>query len=370
MKKKENNKTEPKVDIKLINKFLQKKCNHNEHELLLNWFTDLRYERKLKYIISEHWDEIELKSPDYDLNADGILDELHHLIHLDSYKKALNLPFYRKAYQQISKIAAVLLLPVLIISSWCFFTDGQFFTKDEKAIYAEIYSPLAARTRFELPDGTTGWLNSGSTLKFPVIFKGAQRKVELSGEGFFDVVKDPKRPFIVKAFDMDIKALGTTFNVLAYPDGETCEITLESGKVVIEKIRECGEPLKLAELQPDHQLVISQRTGIIDTKEVVTEKYTSWKEGKLIIRNDPMYEVVKRIGRWYNVEIDLKDKELESYRYRATFENETFSEVLKLLELTSPINYVEQKREMLPDGTFTKKKITFFLKPGYTEKLK
>ena len=370
MKKEETNKTEQEVDIKLIKKFLQKKCNHNEHELVLNWFTHIRYERKLKYIIREHWDEIELESSDYDLDTNRFLDKLHHLIHLDSYKKSRNLPFYRKAFQQLSKIAAVLLLPVLVISTWYFLTDKQFYTKNEKTIYAEIFSPLAARTRFELPDGSTGWLNSGSTLKFPVIFKGSQRKVELSGEGFFDVVKNSEKPFVVKTSDMNITALGTKFNVLAYADEKIHEVTLESGKVVVEKIRESGEPVKFVELQPDHQLVISRKTGILDTREVIVEKYISWKEGKLVLRNDPMNEVVKRIGRWYNVEIDLKDKELESYRYRATFENETFSEVLKLLKLTSPINYVEQKREMLPDGTFTKKKIIFFLKPGYKEKSK
>ena len=368
MKKIEKNKTEPEVDIKLIKKFLQKKCNHKEHELVLNWFTHFKYERKLKLIIREHWDEIELESLDYDLDTDRFLDKLHHLIHLDSYKKSRNLPFYRKAYQQLSKIAAILLLPVLLISTWYFITDGRFFAKEEKTIYAEIFSPLAARTRFELPDGSTGWLNSGSTLKFPVKFRGKQREVKLSGEGFFNVVKDSEKPFIVKTSDINIVALGTRFNVLAYKDDETCEVTLESGKVIVEKTRESGEPVKLADLQPAHQLVISKKTGIIDTKEVVTEKYTSWKEGRLILRNDPMTEVVKRIGRWYNVEIDLKDKELESYRYRATFENETFSEVLKLLKLTSPIDYVEQQREMLSDGTFTKKKITFFLKPGYKEK--
>lgn len=369
LKKKEKNKTEPEVGIKLIKKFLQKKCNHNEHELVLSWFTDIRYERKLKYIISEHWDEIELESPDYDLDTDRFLDKLHHLIHLDSYERSCSVPFYRKAYRQLSKIAAILLLPVLVVSTWYFKTDGRFFAKEEKTIYAEIYSSLAARTRFELPDGSTGWLNSGSTLKFPVKFRGPQREVELSGEGFFNVVKDPENPFVVKTSDMNIMALGTRFNVLAYPDDKTCEITLESGKVVVEKIRESGEPVKLAELQPNHQLVILRKTGIINTKEVVVEKYTSWKEGKLVFRNDPMNEVVKRIGRWYNVEIDLKDKELESYRYRATFENETFSEVLKLLKLTSPMDYVEQKREMLPDGTFTKKKIIFFLKPGYKGKM-
>jgi len=366
----EKNNTEPEVDIKLIKKYFQKKCNQNEGELVLKWFTGLRYERKLKDVVSEHWDEIELESPYYDLDTNRLLDKLHHLIHLDSYKKSRSLPFYQKAYQQFTKIAAVLLLPVLVLSSWYFLTEGRFFAKEERTIYAEIFSPLAARTRFELPDGSTGWLNSGSTLKFPVKFYGAQRKVELSGEGFFDVVKNSEKPFVVTTSDINIIALGTKFNVLTYPDDKIHEVTLESGKVVVEKISKSGEPVKLAELEPDHQLVILRKTGILDTREVVAEKYSSWKEGKLILRNDPMSEVVKRIGRWYNVEIELKEKELESYRYRATFEDETFSEVLKLLKLTSPIDYVEQQREMLPDGTFTKKKIIFFLKPGYKEKVK
>lgn len=364
------NDNKPEVDIKLIRKFFQKKCDQEERELINSWFTDIRYENKLKLIISEHWDEIELESPDYDLDTNRLLDKLHHLIHLDSYSKSRNLPFYRKAYQQLSKIAAVLLLPVLIMSTWYFLTDGRFFAKEEKNIYAEIYSPLAARTRFELPDGSTGWLNSGSTLKFPVKFRGKQREVALSGEGFFDVVKDSEKPFVVKTCNIDITALGTRFNVFAYPDDETYEITLETGKLIIERTRESGESVKLAELQPGQQIVISKKTDMSDIKEVATEKYTSWKKGKLILRNDPMDIVVKRIGRWYNVEITLKDKELESYRYRATFEDETFSEVLKLLKLTSPIDYIEHKREMLRDGAFTKKEITLFLKPGYEGKLK
>ena len=365
MNKKDN---KPEVNIKLIRKFLQKKHTPEERELILKWFTDIRYERKLKYIIREHWDEIEMESPDCDMDSDRLLDKLHHLIHLDTYNKSHNLPFYRKAYQQFSKIAAVLLLPVLVISTWYFMTNGRFFTKEEKPIYVEIFSPLAARTKFELPDGTIGWLNSGSTLKFPVKFKGKQREVALSGEGFFNVVQDSEKPFIVKTCNLDIKALGTSFNVLAYPDDETCEITLESGKVIIEKTTENGESSQLAELHPNHQVVISKRTNKSEVREVSPSKYTSWKEGKLVLRNDPMNLVVKKIGRWYNVEINLKEKDLESYRYRATFEDETFAEVMKLLKLTSPIDYVEHKREMMPDGTFTKKKITLFLKPGYNIK--
>ena len=138
------NQNKPEVDIKLIRKFFQKKCNQEEKELINNWFTDIRYENKLKHIISEHWDEIELESTVYDLDTNRLLDKLHHFIHLDSYKKSRDLPFYRKAYQQLSKIAAVLLLPVLVISTWYFLTDGRVLAKEEKTIYAEIYSPLAA----------------------------------------------------------------------------------------------------------------------------------------------------------------------------------------------------------------------------------
>ena len=212
------NENKPVVDIKLIRKFFQNKCKQEERNLINSWITDIRYENKLKHIIGEHWDEIKLESPLYELDTNRLLDKLHHLIHLDSYSKSRNLPFYRKAYQQLSKIAAVLLLPVLLISTWYFLTDGRFFTKEEKTIYAEIFSPLSSRTQFELPDGTTGWLNSGSTLKFPVIFRDTQREVTLSGEGFFDVVNS-ENPFVVKSYNnrMEIVALGTRFNVMCYP---------------------------------------------------------------------------------------------------------------------------------------------------------
>ncbi len=353
------------VDIELLRKLLQKKYNQEERAQINSWFSDIRYERKLNHIIREHWDELKLKSTDYEFDTNHILDKLHHSINLDSYKESSELPFYRKVYHQLSKIAAVLILPLLAISICYILVNGRPFAKGEKTTYAEIHSPLAARTHFELPDGTTGWLNSGSTLKFPVKFYGTQRKVELSGEGFFDVVKDSKKPFVVNTCDIAVVALGTKFNVLAYPDDETCEITLESGIVVVKKISKSGELVKLTELQPDHQLIISNKTEHIVINEVETEKYTSWKEGKLVLRNDPMIEVVKRISRWYNIEIDLKDKELETYKFRATFEDETFSEVLTLLKISSPIDYVEHKREMLSDGTFSKRRITICLKPGY-----
>ncbi len=177
-------------------------------------------------------------------------------------------------------------------------------------------------------------------------------------------------PFVVKVREMEIVALGTEFNVSCYPDDETCAVTLEKGKVIVKRTTESRELQRLAELLPGQHIIIPCKTDKVKVNEVVTDKYTSWKEGKMVFRNDPMNEVVKRLGRLYNVEFILQGEALLDYRYRATFVDETLDEVLKLLKLSSPIDYVEQKREMLPDGSFTKKKITFFLKPGYEGKLK
>lgn len=358
------NNTKHELDIELLRKYFQKRCDQGERELIKSWFSDIGYEGRLRSLLGEHWEEIALESQDYDFDTDRLLDLLHHKIHLDSYKKSRSVPFYRKAYRQLSKIAAVLLLPLMVISTLYFVTDSRFFAKGEKSVYAEICSPLAARTRFELPDGSTGWLNSGSTLKFPVKFSGSQRKVELSGEGFFNVVKDSKKPFIVNASGFDIVALGTSFNVMAYPDDEIFNITQESGKVSVERTEKNGEPKKLTELKPGQQFNFSPKTGIAGVKKVVPAKYTSWKEGKLVFRNDSMHEVARRISRWYNVEINIKGDELKNYTFRATFENESFTEVLKLLKASSPIDYVEHKREMLSDGTYKKKTVTLFIKPG------
>ncbi|NJO68090.1 MAG: DUF4974 domain-containing protein [Bacteroidetes bacterium] len=89
-------------------------------------------------------------------------------------------------------------------------------------------------------------------------------------------------------------------------------------------------------------------------------KYIAWKDGRLVFRNEPLADVVKKISQIYNVDIELQGKELQNYRYRATFEEESLFEILKLLKLSSPIQYREVKREIMPNGTFTKRKIIIF----------
>ncbi len=357
------------INIEILRRYFNQECNDLEKERVETWFNDLKLEKTLKKTLRDQWEEIALKPPGSDIDSDRIFDKIYRHIHTNEWRKEQNKPFSRKLYNTFSKIAAILILPVLIYSGWSL-KNSISASKTDRISYAEIYSPLGARTHFELPDGSSGWLNSGSTLKFPVKFHGSTRKVSLIGEAYFDIAKNTKKPFVVNAGNIEVMALGTRFNVLDYPDDKSMHITLEAGKVVINAISRTKKVIRITELEPDQQLIIQKGSMESQKRKVDSKNYTSWKHGMLIFRNDPMSEIIKRLQRWYNVEITMEDKEIETYRYRATFEDETLNEALTLLKLTSPIDFVQDKRVKLADGTFTKKKIEMFIKPEYKSQFK
>ncbi len=357
------------ISTELLQKYFNQKCDDSEKEIVHGWYNDIKSEKTLKSKLRDQWGETALEPTGCEVDSNRIFNKICRNIHTKEREKEHNKPLYQKFYNTFSKIAAIIILPVLIFSGWYFVKSGIISNNEENISYAEIFSPLGARSHFELPDGSTGWLNSGSTLKFPVKFRGQVRKVSLSGEGYFDVVKNSKKPFVVKTGDIEVMALGTKFNVLTYPDDKTTNITLESGKVVINAICKNKKVVRITELEPDQQTIIKNESMKFQKRKVDSKNYTSWKQGILKFRNEPMNEVIERLERWYNVEIVLMDKELENYKYRATFEDETLNEVLSLIKLTSPVDFKQDKRVKLPDGSFTKKKIRMFIKPDYKDKI-
>lgn len=228
--------------------------------------------------------------------------------------------------------------------------------------YAEIQCPMGVRTKFVLPDGTTGFLNSGSTLSYPVAFDKT-RQVELTGEAYFDVYHNEKSPFTVKTGKLNVRVLGTTFNVISYPGETTEEIIIQTGKV--EVMDKAGKTL--TELNPDQRLTVNHLDLTSRRSQVVSSQYTSWTEGKLVFRNEYMKQVAQRLSRWYNAEIIIADERLEEFTFHATFVDEPLDEVLKLLAITTPINFSEERRHTDSDGLFPKRKITITINP---EKIK
>ena len=211
-----------------------------------------------------------------------------------------------------------------------------------------------------MPDGSNVWLNHSSSLRYPAIFSRESREVELKGEGYFEVVHSPGLPFIVKTGDIQIFAHGTTFNLMAYSNENKIETSLIDGFIEIRKSLPNGESITLYNMNPSDFTIYNLQNYEIVTQTISDNRYFSWKEGKLIFTAEPMEDVVKKLSRWFNVEIQIKDHELNDFTLTATFVNETLPQVMELLAIVSPVKYYITDREKNDDGTFTRKKVVIF----------
>lgn len=253
----------------------------------------------------------------------------------------------------LMRYAAFLALPLLISS---LLLGYLWLDKPEDEVhYASITASVGSVIRYELPDNSVVWLNSGSTLRFPTVFKGDNRDVDLQGEGYFEVHSDSKRPFYVNTpSGIRVYVYGTRFNVSAYDTEDYVEAVLESGHVsVFMPVFDASEVLK-----PGERLLFDKKAAqYVKSVADVSEK-TAWKDGKLIFRNTSLDEMLKRLSRHFNVDIHFNNKSGKSYTFRATFRNESLSQILDYLSKSVEMNWKVEEPVQLPDGTFTKKKIT------------
>ncbi len=342
-----------KIDKEVLLRYVNGEFTYKDREYIENIFGNSNYEAELQKYLSNEWLEACKQNDLEEHDMDHILHKLYYNIkHQEKEKKRGLLVSLWNTY---SRVAAVLLFP-LAIGYGIYSQSGniQFEQVNEQVSYAEIHAPLGSRISFRLPDGSTGWLNGGSILKYPVKFAGT-RDVELTGEAYFDIIKNKNKPFNVMAGNVNISVLGTKFNVAAYSDDSNVDVVLESGKV---RLYDLGNK-KFIEMEPDERVVYKKKEQkIISKSKVNSKKYSSWKEGKLVFRNDPIDEVAKRLARWYNVDIAVSQSANADFRLRATFEDEDIEEVLKLLKLTFPIDYTFEKRKKDAQGKFEKRKVT------------
>jgi len=256
----------------------------------------------------------------------------------------------------IQRIAAILLLPLLVYSGYLTFQNRTKINLQEQVMMQTISSRQGMVTQFALVDGTKVWLNSGSELQFPSRFNGNKREVILKGEAFFEVTRNEKQPFRVNANELKVEVLGTSFNVVSFDDDIQSEVVLVTGKVALSS--ENGKIVnEFGTILPGQRAIYEKEQKKIVTEEVDVEKYIAWRDGNLIFQDDSMEDVVKRLSRWFNVEIIINDPEINKYIYKATFRNENLVQVLNLLKLSAPIDYRITDRKALANGDFTKQKV-------------
>jgi len=275
--------------------------------------------------------------------------------------------------KRIAQIAAV----VLITFGLGFLVN---YLIPEKSSYSSISVPYGAKTKVELADGSFIWVNSGSTLKYPN--NVTQKKVDifLEGEAFFEIVKNSHRQLNVKTSTINIQVHGTSFNVKSYNEDNLVETTLVEGKISITgKVgnRVIENPIVL---KPNEQAALNKTSNEITVKDEITEEsgndnynkenikseaitpvnlphikikedvdvaeFIAWKDNKIVFKNETLENLVVKLERWYNVDIEIKREELKKSRYTGTFEKETLEQAMKALSISLPFNYTINKNKI------------------------
>ena len=197
----------------------------------------------------------------------------------------------------------------------------------------ELIVPRGGEYQIVLADGTRVWLNSATKLIFPQNFTGKERRVMLSGEAFFDVARDESKPFIVETSRMDVKVLGTRFNVNAYTDNEVVSTTLVDGSVEV-----ASGTQKPITLVPGEQAY--GEAGELEKREVNIRLYTSWIDGRFMFNNVELEEIAKQISRWYDVEIFFTNENVKRTRFTGGMVKfKPLDDLIRMIESTSPVRF-------------------------------
>lgn len=250
------------------------------------------------------------------------------------------------------KYAAIIFLAFLAggASFFLFWVNSPSYVSS----YNEIVVPYGETAEVILSDQTHVWLNSGSKLKYPTAFENRNRRVELEGEAYFKVQKNTKKPFIVATSHLNINVLGTSFNVEAFEDSKTINITLVEGIVNLED--QSGNVL--TELKPNQKAAFDRYSNTLRLeKKVDTKMLTSWKEGIIYFENQQLDEIAKRLENWFNLKIVFQDPSLKEVRYTgAILKNKPIDQIFEILKYTADIDYSMKIKDTERSVVYIKKR--------------
>ncbi len=264
-----------------------------------------------------------------------------------------------------SKAAAILFIPLLVTSVWLSYKTVKLEAfKDENidrlaGTYNTVFAPVGGRTKAVLPDGSEVWLNSGSSVQYPVLNDQAYREVKLTGEGFFKVMKNPNKPMFVSAAGIRVKVYGTTFNMNAYEDNTDIETVLVEGEISIVKLNKEGKPENTEyKVKPGEVGRLNRLQNTISVAPAVNiDVFTGWVNGKYVFRNTSFKSILERLEKIHHVNFVLEDQTLGDYSFDATFEDQNIDRIMEIFAVSLPIKWRSVHAEQKDDKTFSARKI-------------
>lgn len=332
------------INRKHIDKVFGQKFSLLDQKNLEKYFEDSNLNEEARIVVQEQWEQF-VPDPDSCPNLDPVFYKLYYSI--NNRKDAA--PKGKSLFFRISQIAAILIVGLLIATSIYFSNNG---TEKVSTQQVEFISRSGFRNQFKLPDGTEGWLGYNSELKYH-LDSNNQRIVDLNGLAFFNVTHRHKQPFIVKTpSKLNIEVLGTRFNVSSYSEDNSCEVILEQGSVKLNL-----QDQKVGVMIPNERVIYQSANNSIEKSNVNALDYVAWKDGKLILNDVSLEETCIKLGRFYNVEFELKTEKIDNQKVRLVLEDETLDEALKLLTIILPVSYQIEKRKIMDNNSYSKTKI-------------
>lgn len=320
-------------------KFISNRFFRKDLEKVISEMTSESLSHEAEEEMKHHWWQTKNDAKiEESVNFENLLHKIHHQINLQEDRKIIRRDH---VWIRIGKVAAILSIPLLTATTFLALRQFSRMASEQTFVVA---SEKGHRSMVKLSDGTQVWLNSGSKLVYSSSYGDQNREVELSGEGYFKVVKNKKLPFTVIAKENKVTALGTAFNIDASSASSMqMSITLEEGSVQVD------HALQTSILKPGQQFSVDP-SGQVEIKNIDTELYTSWHQGILIFKNEVLEDITRQLEKRYDVSFIYKNKELQQFRYRGKLRlDDSVFKTLELLRISTGMKYKIEGRTIVLD---------------------
>jgi transmembrane sensor len=337
----------------LVSKFFAGEISDSELDQLLLWLDSDPENRRIFNQENEVWQEASFRNKLENYKNDSAWLSISSKLELGKGKPR-SVTVIRKNYFRILVAAAsvICLLAIGGVSSWFISVRSYHQISENQSI---IETNEGEKAHVILPDSSEIYLNSGSRIQYISDYNLFKRTVQLSGEAYFVVSTNKAKPFVVKSNDLTVTATGTRFNIFSFPNENRVETTMEEGKIDVSVKGQAPINVKAGQ-----QVVYNVKNGDVFVHDVNPDTYTSWRENKLLFFDTPFEEVLRKVGRKYNVTFEVAGHDLMDLKFTATFIDESIEEVMQMLKTVSPVMYKIHYRTSVSDKEYHRPRIVIW----------
>ncbi|GAA4317849.1 FecR family protein [Mucilaginibacter gynuensis] len=320
----------------LIRKYINKQCTPQELQEIKKLMNSPGIDMLFEEVLSETWTELEAEQNIDQPHLNTQLNKFYNKLGNDTAGAAQQEAVVKKLnWRKYLSYAAVWTVVIMGFAGYRLFRSNNPASLPRVAM-REIANPYGKRSKIILPDSSEVYLGAGSKLTVPESFTGNTRTISLQGEAFFQVTKNPAKPFIIRTGTIQTRVLGTSFKVDAF-EGRAMEVAVVTGKVRVDQFAG-GKQVSLAILTPGQKMTYANKQATVN--EVPINDVSAWQDGKLVFKNQKMSEITEVLERWFNVKFQYKNAAKADERISITLQgNAPLNKIMKVLSATGHFKF-------------------------------